>query len=267
MAPRAARAGWSRTARPGWYNERMTSRLIAITMLVVAVVVPVAGCRRPAPDAPPAPPPGMPATVEVLKDGRWLFTYAEAAGTFATTDKPESVPEPARALVRVLDPAAGEKAGAAGQVYVTNLNEVLAKGKASARVMSREAFETAALASFPTGEYSPMAAQRMQPAPLPALDGGVAPAGKPTAGGPPVVTIYGTSWCGACRAARQYLTERKIPFADKDIERDADAAHELSVKAAKMGIPTDRVPVIDVRGRLLLGFDKARIEALLGEPT
>lgn len=34
-----------------------------------------------------------------------------------------------------------------------------------------------------------------------------------------------------------------------------------------MGVPTDRVPVIDVRGRLLLGFDKARIESLLGERT
>ena len=240
----------------------MTGRLIAITLLVAGA----ASCKRPAPEAPPAPPPGMPATIEVLKGGRWLFTYAEASGTFATTDKPESVPEPARSLVRVLDPAAPDKAGSAGQVYVTNLNEVLGKGKASARVMSREAFETAALAGYPTGESSPMAAQRMHPAPLPALDGGVAPA-KPSAGGAPVVTIYGTSWCGACRAARQYLTERKIPFADKDIERDADAARELAAKAAKMGIPTDRVPVIDVRGRLLLGFDKARIEALLGEPT
>jgi glutaredoxin len=240
----------------------MTGRLIAITLLVAGA----ASCKRPAPEAPPAPPAGMPATIEVLKGGRWLFTYAEASGTFATTDKPESVPEPARSLVRVLDPAAPDKAGSAGQVYVTNLNEVLGKGKASARVMSREAFETAALAGYPTGESSPMAAQRMHPAPLPALDGGVAPA-KPSAGGAPVVTIYGTSWCGACRAARQYLTERKIPFADKDIERDADAAHELAEKAAKMGIPTDRVPVIDVRGRLLLGFDKARIEALLGEPT
>jgi len=38
-------------------------------------------------------------------------------------------------------------------------------------------------------------------------------------------------------------------------------------KAAKLGVPTDRVPVIDVRGRLLLGFDKARIESLLGERT
>jgi glutaredoxin len=116
----------------------------------------------------------------------------------------------------------------------------------------------------------------MQPAPIPPQDQNAgAPSGggasKPGAGtapqGTPVVTIYGTSWCGACRAARQYLSERKIPFADKDIEKDPDAARELAAKAAKLGIPTDRVPVIDVRGRLLLGFDRARIEALLGEPT
>ena len=241
----------------------MSTRLIAITLLAGVL----AACRRPAPDAPPAPPNGAPAEIEVLKGGRWLFTYAEEGGTFATTDKPDSVPAAARTLVRVFDPAAPEKVDAAGRVYVTNLNDVMGKGKASARMMSREAFETAALAAFPTGESSPLAGQHMQPAPMPALDGGAVPAGATAAGGAPAVTIYGTSWCGACRAARQYLTERKIPFADKDIERDADAAHELSVKAAKMGIPTDRVPIIDVRGRLLMGFDKARIEALLGEPT
>jgi glutaredoxin len=133
--------------------------------------------------------------------------------------------------------------------------------------MSREAFETAALAAHPTGESSPLAAQTMHPAPIPAIDGGAAAPSPAVAGGPPVVTIYGTSWCGACRTARQYFTARKIPFADKDVEHDADAARELADKAAKMGIPTDRVPVIDVRGRLLLGFDKTRIEALLGEAT
>ena len=82
-----------------------------------------------------------------------------------------------------------------------------------------------------------------------------------------MVTVYGTSWCGACRAARQYFSERKIPYADKDVEQDPAAARELAAKAAKLGIPTDRVPVIEVRGRLLLGFDRARIEALLGEST
>jgi len=168
----------------------------------------------------------------------------------------------------VFDPSAPEKTPGGGRVYVTNLNDVLSKGRAPARPMSREAFETAALAAHPTGESSPLAAQTMRPVPIPAGDGGVAPASaSPTAGGPPVVTIYGTSWCGACKAARQYFASRKIPFADKDVERDADAARELAAKAAKMGIPTDRVPVLDVRGRLLLGFDRARVEMLLGEPT
>jgi glutaredoxin len=234
-------------------------RLACVTLLALAA------CRKSAPEAPPPPAAGAPATIEVLKEGRWLFTYAEPKGTFATTDKPESVPEDARAMVRVFDPSAPEKTPGSGRVYVTNLNDVLSKGRAPAKPMSREAFETAALAAHPTGESSPLAAQTMKPVPMPATDAGAA--APPPAGGPPVVTIYGTSWCGACKAARQYFTSRKIPFADKDIEKDADAARELQTKAAKMGIPTDRVPVIDVRGRLLLGFDKARIEALLGEPT
>jgi hypothetical protein len=34
-----------------------------------------------------------------------------------------------------------------------------------------------------------------------------------------------------------------------------------------MGIPTDRVPILDVRGRLLLGFDRARLDAMLGDAT
>ena len=125
---------------------------------------------------------------------------------------------------------------------MTNLNDVLSKGRAPARPMSREAFETAALAVHPTGESSPLAAQTMRPVPMPASDAATAAPPAAAAGGPPVVTIYGTSWCGACKAARQYFASRKIPFADKDIERDADAARELAAKAAKMGIPTDRVP-------------------------
>src|SRR5579862_5741319 len=93
--------------------------------------------------APPAPPaaPGAAPTVEVLKGGLWLFTYAEPAGTFATTDKPETVPEASRGMVRVIDPAGGPAAGASDRVYVTNLNDLVAKGKTSAKPMSREAFE------------------------------------------------------------------------------------------------------------------------------
>jgi len=253
-------------------SSPMRSRFLGARLLVAAALAGMGACHRAAPDvAPAAAAAGVPATIQVLKGGRWLFTYAEPAGTFATTDKPETIPEAARALVRVTDPA--EPAlmkGSADQVYVTSVSDLLAKGRSSARVMSREAFETAALAALPGGQSSPFAAHP-----------GAAPEGTPSAppaapaaaanplppGTTPLVTIYGTSWCGACRAARQYMSEHKIPFADKDIERDPAAAQELAAKASKMGIPTDRVPIIDVRGRLLLGFDRERIEALLGQPT
>ncbi len=247
---------------------------MALLLGAGAATTGMSGCHRAAPDtAPPAQ--GAATTIEVLKGGRWLFTYAEAAGTFATTDKPEAIPEEARGLVRVIEPTEQMKGGA-DRVYVTNVGDLLTSGKTQAKAMSREAFETAALAALPGGQSSPFASHQMAPAPAAAPAGAGPPSGAPSPGMPggalpagtaPVVTIYGTSWCGACRAAREYMTAHKIPFADKDIERDPSAARELAEKASKMGIPTDRVPIIDVRGRLLLGFDRERIEALLGQPT
>ncbi len=235
--------------------------------VVLAALIAAVGCRRAAPPVPPAASGAAP-TVQILKGGRWLFTYAEPAGTFATTDKPETVPAASRGIVRVIDPAAGG-VPSGDRIYVASVNELLDKGKTTARPMSREAFETAALAALPSGQSSPFAAHPGPP-PANAPSGAPPPAGaSPTTppGTKPVVTIYGTSWCGACRAAREYMMAHKIPFADKDIERDPAAARELAEKAAKMGIPTDRVPILDVRGRLLLGFDRARVEALLGSPT
>ena len=241
----------------------MQGKPLRTFVVLSASVALFSACRRSAPDA-PTPARSAPGTLEVLKDGRWLFTYVEQNGDFTTTDKPEVIPAQSRAVVRVFDPSnPGQKNAAGAEIYVADVNTLLKSGKAQAKPLSREAFETAALAQLPPGETSPLSARPAQAAnqPLPAWDAGAHPTGTP------VVTIYGTSWCGACRTARQYLTERKIPFADKDIENDPAAAQELRDKASKLGIPTDRVPVIDVRGRLLLGFDRARIEALLGEST
>jgi glutaredoxin len=247
----------------------MRRRFLGVVRAGLALaLVALPACHRAAPESAPAAP-GAPATIEVLKGGRWLFTYAEPAGTFATTDKPETIPEAARGLVRVIEPTEQMK-GAGDRVYVTNVGELVAKGKSSAKAMSREAFETAALAALPGGQSSPFAAQQMAPAPMPPAGGSpptTPPGGTAAPGTTPVVTIYGTSWCGACRSAREYMASHKIPYADKDIEKDPAAARELADKAAKMGIPTDRIPIIDVRGRLLLGFDRERVEALLGQPT
>jgi glutaredoxin len=242
-------------------TKPLTTWRLARAAMIVGVLA-AGACRKSAPEAPPQPK-ATPGVVEVLKGGRWLFTYIEPAGTFATTDKPESVPENARSIVRVFDPSDPAKTDLPGQVYVTDLNQLLKSGKAPAKPLSREAYETAAIAQLPPGETSPLAQHGAGAAP----SNEPPPPPLPADAGTPVVTIYGTSWCGACRAARQYLTQRRVPFADKDVERDQAAARELAEKAGKLGVPTDRVPIIEVRGRLLQGFDKARIDALLGEPT
>ena len=200
--------------------------------------------------------------LEVRKDNPVLYTYVEAKGTFATTDKAEDVPENARRLVRVVDPArAASDRQDDTRVYVVDLGELLSAGKVTARVFSREAFETGALAQLPPGESSPISGPHGPPL-SDTVDGGAA---WPL--GPPVVIVYGTPWCGACKAAKQYLAAKHIPYAYKDIESDPAAARELQAKASKMGIPTDRVPILDVRGRLLLGFDRARLDAMLGDAT
>jgi glutaredoxin len=234
-----------------------------LTLLLVAVSVLGTSCRkRTLPLPPPAANADLP-KLEVSKDSPLLFTYVGEKGAFTTTDKADAIPQNARRLVRVVDPA--KATPDMTKVYVISLDDLLRDGKAEARALSREAFETGALAQLPPGESSPMGGPH---GPALAEDGWAGlDAGAPGALGPPVVTVYGTPWCGACKAVKQYLAGKRVPFAYKDIENDPTAARELQEKAAKMGIPTDRVPILDVRGRLLLGFDRARLDAMLGEPT
>lgn len=89
---------------------------------------------------------------------------------------------------------------------------------------------------------------------------------SPTLAAAPVV-VYGASWCGACRSAKQWLTQRGIAVVDRDIERDPGARAEMQAKARAQGVPTSGIPVIDVRGRLTTGFDPGTLERLLAETT
>ncbi len=70
------------------------------------------------------------------------------------------------------------------------------------------------------------------------------------------VVIYTTDWCGYCKAAKKFLKKKGVDFVERDIEKDPDAAQELAQKAAAAGVQPSGVPVIDVRGKLLLGYDE-----------
>lgn len=83
---------------------------------------------------------------------------------------------------------------------------------------------------------------------------------------PADITIYGASWCGACRSAASYLRSRDVPFVERDIEREPEARAEMQTKAREAGLRPSGIPVIDFRGTILTGFDRGRIDQLLAAP-
>ena len=72
------------------------------------------------------------------------------------------------------------------------------------------------------------------------------------------IAMYSTPSCSYCRMAKQYFKENRIPFREFDVSRDERRAEEMYKKSGQMG-----VPVIDVNGQILVGFDKARLERAL----
>jgi len=73
------------------------------------------------------------------------------------------------------------------------------------------------------------------------------------------VILYSTRSCGYCKMARAHLARRGISFDERDIERDADALDEYLTKSG--GRPG--VPLVDVAGQMMQGYDSARLDAML----
>jgi glutaredoxin len=73
----------------------------------------------------------------------------------------------------------------------------------------------------------------------------------------PQVIIYRTSWCAFCHTEAQWLERLGIPFIEKDIEADAEANAELM---KKINNDFRGVPVTDVAGDIILGFDRPKLQ-------
>lgn len=78
-------------------------------------------------------------------------------------------------------------------------------------------------------------------------------------GGTHRVIVYSSPTCAWCMRAKTYLRTRGVPFRDVDVSRDPAAARNLVRRTGQMG-----VPVIEVDGRPIVGFDQARIDSALG---
>ena len=73
------------------------------------------------------------------------------------------------------------------------------------------------------------------------------------------VVIYSTPTCHFCHMVKEYLTEKQIPFTDYNVMEDIEKRQEMVERSGQMG-----VPVIFIGDEMVIGFDKPRIDALLG---
>jgi glutaredoxin len=188
-----------------------------------------------------------------------LLTWIDDKGDFHVETRVADVPIMGRDAVRVTDPNRDEGAHG-GDVSVVDLRQPRADGSFPVHMMTRAAFEAIAVArreaTGPTLAGGPPPPSAIPDHPEPQTT-------KPATRG--VVVIYGAQWCGACHDAARYLRRKGIPYVEKDVEADPAAAREMQEKLTRSGMRAGSIPVIDVRGKLMVGFNAAEIDAALGE--
>lgn len=74
------------------------------------------------------------------------------------------------------------------------------------------------------------------------------------------VVIYSTPTCTYCHAAKDFFTQNKVEYTEHDVAADLAARSEMVEKSGQMG-----VPVIDIGGTIIVGFDEGRIKDALAE--
>ena len=73
------------------------------------------------------------------------------------------------------------------------------------------------------------------------------------------VTIYTTPYCAYCKMAKEYFKSKNIEYVEHDVMVDIPSREEMVKKSGQLG-----VPVIDIDGKIVVGFDKPKINEYLG---
>lgn len=73
------------------------------------------------------------------------------------------------------------------------------------------------------------------------------------------IIIYTTPTCVYCKMTKEFFAENKISYEEKDVSTDSAGREEMLKKSGQMG-----VPVIDIDGEIVIGFDEERLRGLIG---
>ncbi len=73
------------------------------------------------------------------------------------------------------------------------------------------------------------------------------------------VTVYSTPTCTYCNQIKRYFDEKGIKYRDIDVSRDQKAAEQMVKRSGQQGVPQT-----DINGQIVVGFDRIKINKLLG---
>ena len=74
-----------------------------------------------------------------------------------------------------------------------------------------------------------------------------------------MVKVFSTKICPYCVTLKEFLKQHDVEYEEIDVGEDEDGRKEMIEKSGQMG-----VPVLEINGQIVVGFDKARILELLG---
>jgi glutaredoxin 3 len=75
----------------------------------------------------------------------------------------------------------------------------------------------------------------------------------------PKVIMFTTPTCTYCRKAKQYFRQKQVPFRDVDVSKDQAAARDMVRRSGQQGVPQ-----ILIGNQVVIGFDRPKIDRLLG---
>jgi len=235
-----------------------------LAAISLALPMPEAGCKEKPDDG--TTPQALAAELPKLElrddTPNLLLTWIDDKGDTHVTLKPAEVPAEGRPLVRVM--LSDREEGTRDLFYVADLTQKGADGAYAVKTMPRREWEAildkrraAHLAKIAPPPAAPPPGGSAQPGPGPA-PGSAAPSATGV-----TVIIYGAAWCKPCHEAADYARAKGATVISKDIEESPAAAAEMQEKLARAKQRGGSIPIIDVRGQILVGFSPSALEGAM----
>ena len=231
---------------------------LALALAALAVAGSGVGCKERPDDGttPQAAVADLPA-LELRDDTpNLMLTWLDDRGEAHVELRPGDVPAEGRAMVRAV--LSDREDGTRDVFYVADLTQRGPDGAYAVKSMRRRDWE----AQIAQRRDAYLAKTAPPPPPAPAGTDAAAPgspAARPDPGGLTVI-IYGASWCRPCHDAESYLHAKGVAVVMKDIEESQAAAAEMREKLEKSHQRGGSIPILDVRGQILVGFNPSALD-------